>query len=525
MKSFHKIILLFVALTSILSAAGQTKKYIVKLPTDFHPDCYNSGSIPKYLQNDADGLLTTFSYPNPQRKTYDTILCFDTLNNLKQRLVRLYNDSALLTEQSYEQYNGNSIVKNSLTYYKYYPDGSLNEREYHILDLSYTRKEKTIYTYFDNGKETYMDTYYWQDSAWKQSNINQLFFDDNHQNTGQKYYSRSNVTQELILYQTIDFTYNDLGNLLTQREILKENGVIIWADSLSNTYDMSGIYKTHEYKKYWSDTHDSSVERKDFTYNPDWDLTLIQYSSGYDSITGVVKSDTLIYANNKLISNTTKYFNFITGKLAISSQIRYGYPEANVFVKTVLSNVADTLSPLYSSTKTYDENGDLQESVFEFFRPYPTIERTQYKLENRNSVKGINEKLVNGIWMPNNKSSLFVQCQGEDVTGGLFETYNFTATFSNTDSQGVDEYPSNNHLLVYPNPTQDCITVKLNEKAGKNSQLKFIDISGHQTANFNISNSTNLVEGIDISNLKSGFYTLLFINNGKLTSQTKVVKN
>lgn len=90
---------------------------------------------------------------------------------------------------------------------------------------------------------------------------------------------------------------------------------------------------------------------------------------------------------------------------------------------------------------------------------------------------------------------------------------------------GVDEVTAVELLSVYPNPAESQITVKLSKVAGNNSQLRLIDATGRVVATFALSNGTNLVEAIDISNLKSGLYTLLFINEGKVASQTKVVKN
>jgi hypothetical protein len=61
--------------------------------------------------------------------------------------------------------------------------------------------------------------------------------------------------------------------------------------------------------------------------------------------------------------------------------------------------------------------------------------------------------------------------------------------------------------------------------AGNNSQLRFIDVTGRIVASYAIISGASIVETINISNLKSGMYTLLFINEGKVVSQTKVVKN
>ena len=90
---------------------------------------------------------------------------------------------------------------------------------------------------------------------------------------------------------------------------------------------------------------------------------------------------------------------------------------------------------------------------------------------------------------------------------------------------GLDENVAKTTLIVYPNPAQSNVTVKLNEMAGNNSNLKIIDATGRTVAGFAINNGLNLVEGIDISNLKSGFYTLLYIADGIVISQTKFVKN
>jgi uncharacterized delta-60 repeat protein len=90
---------------------------------------------------------------------------------------------------------------------------------------------------------------------------------------------------------------------------------------------------------------------------------------------------------------------------------------------------------------------------------------------------------------------------------------------------GVDEVSVFEQLSIYPNPAENQISVKLNEIAGNNSQLRFIDATGRVVAAYVISNGTSLVESLDISNLKSGLYTLLYFKEGKVVSQTKVVKS
>lgn len=89
---------------------------------------------------------------------------------------------------------------------------------------------------------------------------------------------------------------------------------------------------------------------------------------------------------------------------------------------------------------------------------------------------------------------------------------------------GNDEPKTDAAIHVYPNPAQSFINVKLSEIATSNSQLKLIDALGRQIAVYTLNNGTILIEGIDISNLKSGLYSLLQINDGKVVTQGKLMK-
>lgn len=89
---------------------------------------------------------------------------------------------------------------------------------------------------------------------------------------------------------------------------------------------------------------------------------------------------------------------------------------------------------------------------------------------------------------------------------------------------GNDEPKTDAAIHVYPNPATSVITVKLSETSANNSQLRFIDQIGHVVSIYNVSKGTNSIESIDISNLKSGFYTLQYVNGGKVVLQAKLIK-
>lgn len=89
---------------------------------------------------------------------------------------------------------------------------------------------------------------------------------------------------------------------------------------------------------------------------------------------------------------------------------------------------------------------------------------------------------------------------------------------------GLEELTTKGTFSVFPNPVQNKFTVKLNEKADNNSQLRLIDPAGRVVATFPISNTTEVIEGLDISNLKNGIYFLQLLNYGNVVSHTKVIK-
>ena len=90
---------------------------------------------------------------------------------------------------------------------------------------------------------------------------------------------------------------------------------------------------------------------------------------------------------------------------------------------------------------------------------------------------------------------------------------------------GVDESLVFEPISIYPNPAESLLTVKINEIAGNNSQLRFVEATGRMVATFAISDGISLLKSIDISNLKSGLYTILYISEGKVVSKSKFVKN
>ncbi len=135
-------------------------------------------------------------------------------------------------------------------------------------------------------------------------------------------------------------------------------------------------------------------------------------------------------------------------------------------------------------------------------------------------VAGAGTATVTVNWTTSGTGSLLVVETSALNCAGTSVAYNVSVN----PCVGLEELPENGTFSIYPNPVQNRFSVKLSEKVGSNCQLRLIDATGRMAATFAISTNSSLVEGIDISHLKSGFYTLLFVNDKRVVAQTKVVK-
>ena len=105
------------------------------------------------------------------------------------------------------------------------------------------------------------------------------------------------------------------------------------------------------------------------------------------------------------------------------------------------------------------------------------------------------------------------------------EKYSIVRLVAIDPSVSVVEASTVDPLLIYPNPAQSHITVKINGMTGPDKQLRLIDVTGRCVKDLALSNEGDLTQNLDISNLKNGIYTLLYVNDGKVVSQTRVIKN
>ncbi|MFT6002117.1 MAG: hypothetical protein ACI95T_000875 [Flavobacteriales bacterium] len=85
---------------------------------------------------------------------------------------------------------------------------------------------------------------------------------------------------------------------------------------------------------------------------------------------------------------------------------------------------------------------------------------------------------------------------------------------------GIKETSINLELSVYPNPTTDYLTLKLDEFETLNFQL--IDLQGKIIENKKISSTTT---SINVENLPKALYFLNVTKNNKVVKSFKIIKN
>jgi hypothetical protein len=85
---------------------------------------------------------------------------------------------------------------------------------------------------------------------------------------------------------------------------------------------------------------------------------------------------------------------------------------------------------------------------------------------------------------------------------------------------GIKETSINLELSVYPNPTTDYLTLKLDEFETLNFQL--IDLQGKIIENKKVSSTTT---SINVENLPKALYFLNVTKNNKVVKSFKIIKN
>jgi PKD repeat protein len=127
------------------------------------------------------------------------------------------------------------------------------------------------------------------------------------------------------------------------------------------------------------------------------------------------------------------------------------------------------------------------------------------------SVVGHNFDDINLLPSGNNNYNYFYSWEIKPVT---CITNRSTATASVATCSGVGEMVASENILVYPNPANSSVNIKIPSEIGGDYNIKLSDMSGRIVINESIKTNNNSgVNRIDISKLLSGLYIIEITNN------------
>ena len=92
----------------------------------------------------------------------------------------------------------------------------------------------------------------------------------------------------------------------------------------------------------------------------------------------------------------------------------------------------------------------------------------------------------------------------------------YDVTFSNGISMAVNKLG----FEIYPNPTENMVTIKLNSIDYNNCNVRIVNMIGQYIHTQKASEFTS----IDLSKLSNGIYIVQIINNDELIAQEKIIK-
>jgi uncharacterized delta-60 repeat protein len=120
-----------------------------------------------------------------------------------------------------------------------------------------------------------------------------------------------------------------------------------------------------------------------------------------------------------------------------------------------------------------------------------------------------------------------IQSDGKIIIGGSFLEYNGTTRNRIAriigDNSGINENSNKNGINIYPNPTEDMVSLNFKGYSG-DIKITVNNALGEEMFSENmVAVSDNFVKQIDIENLPKGIYYIQIVNNGLATAK-KIVK-
>jgi hypothetical protein len=425
----------------------------------------------------------------------DTIITYDTLNNLYERHTRTFDNHGNSLVELIEVWVFNAWENGVRFTYTYDTHGNELTMLFETWDTNgWINDIKITRTYNSNGNMILVILEQWESGAWAN-------------------------------YQKGILTYDSNGNELTST--VQQWDVNAWLNNerYTSTYNINNKILTYLYEVWQTSAWENSG-KDTYTYDANGNVVTDLYQDWQTNAWVNAGRDTYTYDvhGNEL---TDLYEQWQTSSWENSNRATFTY-DANG--NTLIEFYEDWQSSINSNTKaweiaqintyTYDSNENISTVLIELSQNFKATSSTKYSFtydSNGNSLTGKCENLISTNWLPQmGLIPIF------SVKENIYEVYAYSyQAHYKSFASGISEISVNRSLFVFPNPATNYITVNctsLNEN--KETMISVFNTQGQLLMQVPILQEN---QNIDISGLASGVYFLKLKNNVN-TNVVKVIK-
>ncbi len=335
---------------------------------------------------------------------YDTIVAFDWLNNLKQRITQTFDGNGnVLTNitQNWDYNTWENITRYTYTYDTY--ANKLTDLYEKWQNNAWVNYSKHTFTFNANGKKLTYLYEKWQNNAWvnysrytytydASGNMLTVFRENWEfiQNGSGSYYAW--VNQEKHTY-----TYNTNGNMLTDLYEQWQNNAWVNYSKYTYTYDTNGNMLT-ELKEQWQNNAWVNDDKHTYTYN----------------------------ANGNMLTDLYEYWQ---NNIWVNDNRRtYTYDANGNMLTELLEKWQNNAWLNYSRiTYTFNTNGNMLTDLYEQWQNNAWVNYSKYTYTydtNGNMLTYLSEKRQNNAWLNYFKDTYTYDSFGNSITGKYESWYN-----------------------------------------------------------------------------------------------------
>ena len=253
---------------------------------------------------------------------------------------------------------------------------------------------------------------------------------------------------------------------------------------------------------------DFEIERLEYFFTPD---NLKNYSKKW-RLTSASKNIDLIITSNyqdSEVNITELSFRFFEGATTISGTID-GNPVSGVGFAELLHNYEDPDVSFTSPTGgAYSTSSAITWDVNNPDDGRPLQYDLEYSIDNKVSFHPIVQGLTTNSYTwggagINNSDDVWFKVKAYSIDNTL--NSEIVSTLSSSVTLEVNDFKEN-HIIIYPNPVQNILTLKLDKPLNKAS-IKIVDMVGKTILNKKVLSDNQLIIKTELNDLPQGIYFL-----------------